>query len=318
MATNGKTLMNNPLENAAAVALFARIVKLGSLSRAAEHLGVGRSSVSKQLSALEATLGVRLLQRSTRRLTLTEAGERLLVQADIIANALDEVAVIADDIQGQIKGRLRVTCSSGLGKALLMPLLNGFYTRYPDVEIQLLLEDRFADLIDEQIDVAIRIGHLPNSSLVARRLGEMNWQVCASPKYLALRGTPQSPQDLQGHDCLYYQNQTHAMNDWPFYRDGREERIRVSGPLSINDATALVAAAEQGLGILWLDKNMLVDAIAKGSLVPVLSEFELAQGFPVYALYPARQHLSNKTRVFVDYLLEQLSPYLPTRDRQWL
>lgn len=302
--------MSNSLDRLPGLALFARIVQLGSLAKASRQLGVGRSSVSKQLAALESGLGVRLLQRSTRKITLTEAGKRLLPEAEKIADALLAIDGMAGELQGNITGKLRVSCSSGLGKIHLLPLLPAFYRRYPDVEVQLLLEDRFAKLIDEQIDIAIRVGHLPSSSLVARRLGEMTWILCASPDYLAQQGQPQTPSDLQYHRCLYYQNDTHAMNTWPFEKDGVETQVSVTGPLAINDAAALVTAAEQGMGVLLLDKNMVTESLAAGRLVSVLSEYRIRHGFPVYAVYPSRQQLAAKTRVFVDFLVDQLAPRL--------
>ena len=302
--------MEKQLDSLPALALFARIVEFGSLSAAASFMGLSRSVASKQLKALETRLGARLLQRTTRKLTLTEAGEQIVDEARKVAEALDSIVRKSEELQGQVRGHLRVSCSTGLGKVHLVPLLKDFCARYPNVDVQLLLEDRFADLIAEQIDVAIRIGHLPNSSLVARRLGETRWQLSASPDYLARRGEPSSPQDLLKHDCLYYRNAQHSMNEWGFHGPRGHQRVTVRGALCINDATALVDAAKKGMGILLIDRNMLGDALQTGELRALLPDWVPGAGFPIYALYPARQHLPEKTRVFVEYLAELLAPRL--------
>lgn len=304
--------MQNNFDHLPALIVFARVVQLGSMSEASRQLNTSRSAVSKQIAKLEQRLGVRLLHRNTRQLSLTEAGENLLPQATNIANSLETINRLGEDLQSEIKGLLRVTCSTGLGRACLVPLLPEFHQRYPDIRIQLMLEDRNANLIDEQVDVAIRVGHLPSSSLVARHLGDLSWQIAASPKYLARRGNPQTPSDLNAHDCLHYRNKTHAMETWHFEGQNGTQAINVKGPLSINDTSALISAAEAGMGILLLDKNMLVPSIKAGTLVPVLPTYRLNPGLPVYALYPARQYLSAKTRVFVAFLLERLTPELLT------
>ncbi|MFT6986060.1 MAG: DNA-binding transcriptional LysR family regulator [Psychromonas sp.] len=296
------------LDSLPALALFALIVQYGSLSSAAQHSGLSRSAVSKQLSALEAKLGVRLLQRSTRSITLTEAGKQILAEARRILDALESVKTLSEDLQGEVCGHLKVSCSTGIGRVHVVPLLKQFRVCYPKVNVQLLLEDRRVDLIDEQIDVAIRVGHLPDSSLIALRLGEMTWVVCASPDYLRINGTPKTPTDLLQHDCLYYSNNQNSFKTWLFMGPNGEESISINGSLSLNDSTALAQAAEEGQGIVWIDKNSLGDALEKGRLVPVLEDYSLSPGYPIYALYPARRHLSQKTRMFVNFLSERFSP----------
>lgn len=301
---------HNQLDSLPSFALFARIVQYGSLSGAAQASGLSRSAVSKQLSSLEAKLGTRLLQRSTRAINLTEAGEQLLPEARRVLEALESIHLLTEELGGEVRGNIKVSCSSGIGRALLVPVLKQFRQQYPEVHIQLLLEDRVVDLINEQVDVAIRVGHLPDSSLVALKLGAMSWVVCASPDYLQRHGTPKTPEDLRQHNCLYYKNSTSAFNTWLFVDSKSEESIEVSGSLSINDSTALMQAAEAGEGVVWIDKNSLGDALEKKRLVSVLNNYSLGEGYPVYALYPARRHLSAKTRVFVDFLKEYFSPLL--------
>ena len=296
------------LDSLPALVMFARIVQYGSLSGAAHNSGLSRSAVSKQLSALEEKLGIRLLQRSTRSVKLTEAGKQVLGEATRVQEALERVETLSEELQGQVRGHLKVSCSAGIGRVHLVPLVKQFRALYPEVHVQLLLEDRFVDLIDEQIDVAIRVGHLPDSSLIALRLGEMTWVVCASPDYLSKNGTPKTPTDLLQHDCLHYQNSQSAFNIWLFMGSNGEERISINGSLSINDSTALVQAAEEGQGIVFIDKSSLGDAFETGRLVQILQDYPLGIGYPVYALYPARRHLPAKTRKFVDFLTEHFSP----------
>ncbi len=296
------------LNSLPALVLFARIVQYGSLSGAAQNSGLSRSSVSKQLTGLEEKLGVRLLQRSTRNIKLTEAGKLILNEATRMLDAFENIETLSEELQGEVRGHLKVSCSIGIGRVHLVPLLKQFQELYPKVHVQLILEDRFADLIDEQIDVSIRSGDLLDSSLIALRLGEMTWTVCASPDYLNKNGTPKVPTDLLQHNCLYYSNSQSSFNNWLFLGPNGEENISINGSFSINDSTALVKAAEEGQGILWIDKNSLGSALEKGRLIQILETYSLGSGYPIYALYPARRHLSLKTRVFVDFLKENFSP----------
>ncbi|HOY21879.1 MAG TPA: LysR family transcriptional regulator [Cellvibrio sp.] len=304
--------MSIPLERLPGLILFARVAQYGSLSGAAKSLGLSRSAVSKQLTNFEAQIGARLIQRTTRKLALTELGEQILREAQRVETALNAVESITDNFREQVRGKLRISCSTSLGRVLLLPLLTEFSARYPEVELELGLEDRFVDLVAEQVDAAIRIGHLPDSSLIARRLGELSWQVTASPAYIALSGEPQVPADLAQHACLYYRNSSRAMNNWPFIcsEDGSSETVKVQGPLAINDACALVDAAIRGLGILLIDKALVEEPIAKGQLIPLLKNYPPAPGFPVYVVYPARDYLPAKTIAFVDFLMESLKPKL--------
>ena len=299
---------NKQLGSLPALVIFARIVQYGSLTGAAQNSNLSRSAVSKQLTTLEKKLGVRLLQRSTRNIKLTEAGKLILNEATRILEAFETIEILSEELQGEVRGHLKVSCSIGIGRVHLVPLLKRFQALYPKVHVQLLLEDRFADLIDEQIDVSIRSGDLPNSSLIAVRLGEMTWTVCASPDYLSKNGTPKVPVDLLQHNCLYYSNSYSSFKNWLFLGPNGEENIPINGSFSINDSTALVQAAEEGQGILWIDKNSLGNALEKGRLVQILKNYSLGSGYPIYALYPARKHLSLKTRKFIDFLKDNFSP----------
>lgn len=290
------------------LALFAKIVQYGSLSGAAQHSDMTRSAVSKQLSALEKKLGVQLLQRSTRRLTLTEAGQHFLEEAQRVAEALESVVTLKEEVQGRVTGRLVVSCSAGIGKIHLVPLLVDFNKLYPNVQIRLRLEDRIVDLIDEQIDLAIRVGNLPDSTQIARLIGHMQWIICASPDYLARRGTPFKPEDVLNHDCLYYQNSQSALDQWCFRGPEGEQTIKVDGALSINDSTALLDAACRGMGLLWVDKSEAQKELDTGELVHLYQEYHHGDAYPVYARYSARKYIPAKTRVFLEFLLRNFAP----------
>lgn len=286
--------------------LFARVAQYGSLSAAAHHLGISRSAVSKQLAQFEAKMGAKLIQRTTRKLSLTELGEQILAEAIRVDAALNAVEALTDDFHQHVRGKLRVSCSTSLGRKVVLPLLTDFLAQHPDLEIVMGLEDRRVDLITEQIDIAIRIGYLPDSSLIARHLGDLTWQLAASPAYLARHGAPQCPADLSQHACLTYAN----MMSWSFVCGQEIERVMVRGPLSLNDANALVTAALDGVGIILIDRAMMVDALEQGHLVPLLPDYPPTKGLPVYAVYPARAYLPAKTAAFVDFLVKKVAPKL--------
>lgn len=306
--------MSIRLEALPGLALFACVVRNGSMSGAAQELGLSRSAVSKQLSKFEQQLGARLLQRTTRTLALTELGEEIWREAQAVELALTNVEAITDGYRQHVRGRLKVSCSSSIGRTHLLPLLPQFMQQYPDVDLILLFEDRMVDLAAEQIDIAIRIGHLPDSSLIARKLGELEWQLVASPKYLAIHGTPTTPQALTQHNCLCYRNNTRAMDVWRFRDDEQVISVQVHGSLAMNDAGALVDAACHDHGVLLIDRALLGPALASGQLLPLLSEYPPAPGLPVYAVYPAREWLPAKTSAMVDFLLESFAPRLISRD----
>ena len=302
--------MKNPLNHSSGLVLFSQIVRYGSLSATATQLGVGRAAISKQLSALEERIGARLLQRSTRKLSLTHVGAEVLVEARKIEQALSSVESISDNHQNRISGKLKVSCSNTLGRTHLVPLLKSFAEDYPDIAINLQLEDRVVDLIAEQVDVAIRIGHLQDSSLIARKLGRLTWRLCASPDYLQRQGTPKTPAELVEHNCLYYRNSKSSMNTWGFIGPKGEEHITVNGNLTINDATGLVNAAVNGMGILNIDNSIVRKHIDNGELLELLPGYQRMEGLPVYIIYPAKEFIPARTQAFIDFLLAFMRPKL--------
>jgi len=293
-------------ENMKGLVLFSHINKLGSLSAAAQLLGISRSSVSKQLAALEKKIGSRLFNRTTRKIVLTEVGRQVLQEAHKVELALQAIEHISEDHQSEIAGALKVSCSSAQGRVHLVPLMAKFLARYPKLTVNLQLEDRFVDMVAENIDVSIRIGYLPDSTLIARKLGDLSWMLCASPEYLKNAPPLETPSDLVHHRCLFYRNSKLAMNTWTFASEEGEESVTVSGPLAINDPSALVSAAIEHAGVLLIDKGLLGDTIRQGKLIPILSGYEPIGGLPMYAVFPEREFMPAKTRALINFLLEEI------------
>ena len=293
-------------QNMQGLVLFSHINRLGSLSAAAQLLGMSRSSVSKQLAALEGKIGSRLFNRTTRKIVLTEVGRQVLQEAYKVELALQTIEHISEDSQSVIAGDLNVTCASAQGRVHLVPLITKFLAHYPKVNVNLQLEDRFVDMVAENLDVSIRIGYLPDSTLIARKLGELSAVLCASPEYLSNAPPLQTPSDLLHHRCLFYRNSKLAMNSWSFISDEGEESVTVSGPLSINDPGALVSAALAHAGVLLIDKGLLGDTIRDGKLLPVLTGYQSIGSLPMYIVYPEREFIPAKTRALVDFLLEEM------------
>ena len=293
-------------QNMHGLVLFSHINRLGSLSAAAQLLGISRSSVSKQLAALEGKIGSRLFNRTTRKIVLTEVGRQVLQEAYKVELALQTIEHISEDSQSVIAGDLNVTCASAQGRVHLVPLITKFLAHYPKVNVNLQLDDRFVDMVAANLDVSIRIGYLPDSTLIARKLGDLSGVLCASPKYLSNAPSLQTPADLLHHRCLFYRNSKLAMNAWSFISDEGEESVTVSGPLSINDPGALISAALAHAGVLLIDKGLLGDTIQDGQLVPILPGYRSIQNLPMYVVYPEREFIPAKTRALVDFLLEEM------------
>lgn len=292
--------------NSQRLAIFSAIVRAGSISKAATTMGCGKSVLSRQLAKLEDDLGTRLIQRSTRRLTLTEIGEMVFAQAQHIDRAVANIEQLTEQHQTEVTGHLRVTCPRPMGQRYLVPLLVEFTQAYPKIEVALSVDDRMVDLIAEHIDVAIRVAHLEDSTLVARKLADNPRVLVASPAYLARRGTPTVPTDLLEHDCLVYTSGARAFDEWGFLHDGANTTIRVSSKIQINDGMALVAAACAGGGALVIDRLLAAEELARGELVELLPEYRLRSGQPIYAVYPARPWLAFKTATFIAFLQERL------------
>ena len=286
------------------VAVFVRVVERGSFTLAAEDLNLSRAVVSKYLTRLEERLGARLLHRTTRRLSLTEAGAALFEASRGALERIEEAEAAVAQFQAEPRGRLRVSAPMSFGILHLGPALADFARAYPKVTLDVKLDDRYVNLVEEGIDVAVRIGSLTDSTLVARKLAITNAVVCASPEYLARHGEPESPEDLATHNCLIYSYLSSA-NLWRFAASGgREIPVAVNGSLRINNGIVLTEAAVAGHGILLTPSFYVAPLLRSGRLKRILAGYKLKE-LGIYAVYPQRGHVPPKVRAFVDYFAQR-------------
>ena len=292
------------MDQFAALTTFVRVVDAGSLSGAARAMANSLTSVSRQLSALERHFATQLVKRTTRRLALTEDGQILYARAKAILAELGEVERALSAGQSQPTGRLRISAPSLIGRLLVAPILPEFLRRHPALSIDLMLADRAVDMIEEDIHLALRVGRLPDSQLVARKLADIQMIVCAAPAYLERRGTPRTPEELNAHDCLLFSD-TPGAATWRFRADrGAECKIPISAKLWINGLDALVAAARDGAGIVRVPSWQVQDDLAAGRLTRILKTHEPAPA-PLHLLFEASRLAAPKTRLFADYLIAQ-------------
>jgi DNA-binding transcriptional LysR family regulator len=284
--------------------VFFSVVEANGFGAAARRLETTPASVSRRVKALEQRLGVRLLQRTTRKLGMTEAGERYYREGRRLLHELDDLEQALADSARELQGELRIVAPMSFGQRRLAPLVARFAARHDQLRISLILEDRETDLIDEAADLAIRIGYPADSSLIARAIAPVPRHACASPDYLERRGCPQSPEDLLHHDCLHY-NLIPEREEWTFHGEQGEQTLAIKGSFCSNNGDVLAEAAIQGLGITLLPNFIVEEGLADGRLVKVLEDYERAP-LTLYALYPSRRHLPVKTRSFLEYLQEAL------------
>ena len=287
-----------------AVTSFAKVVELGSFARAAERLGVSTSAVSRQVADLEAHLDVRLLNRTTRRLSLTEAGQAYYERCVQLLADLDEAEAAVRNTAVAPKGVLRLTCGVTFGERYVAPAIAEFGARHPQLSFDLDLSDRTVDLVDEGFDLAIRVGSSGTQALVARRLGSTQLVCCAAPAYLERHGVPRTHEDLARHECLLYTYGS-TPSVWTFTGpDGQLRNVRVASRHRANSGRLLVALAAAGLAITMEPDFIVADEVRSGRLVRVLDEFAPPRQ-PIAAVYPSRRHLSAKVRVFVDFIAQR-------------
>jgi len=285
---------------------FVRVAETGSFSEAARRLNLSKSMISRQVSALEADLGVRLLHRTTRSLSPTEAGRAYLERCQRILADLDEANLLVSHLQAVPRGRLRVSAPLSFGVGHLSSCLPGFLERYPEIELEMGFTDRHVDLVEEGWDVAVRIGRLADSSLIVRRLAPVRRLAAASPAYLERRGTPTRPEELAGHDCLAHGGRIHS--EWRFTGDdGKPLQVEVRGRFDADNGDVLRDMALAGLGIVLLPSFFLGDDIRAGKLVPLLEKY-VPLDSSLNAVYPHGRHLSPKVRAFVDHLAATFCP----------
>jgi len=294
------------------MATFVRVAELGSLSAAARDLGLTQPAVSQQVAALERRLGVRLLNRSTRRLALTEAGERYHAQARRILEAVAEAEDGLAEASDTLTGSLRVHAPAGLGQAHLAPILIGFQQRHPELAVELIADDRYADLIGEGVDVAIRLGALASPGLVARRLATLRRILVASPGYVAAHGRPGTPEDLARHPHVRF-SWAAAGDAIPLVGPAGPLEVRVRSRFLANTAFVLIEAIRAGIGIGGAQLPLVQTLLESGALVRVMRDYAYSP-LEVHAVYPSGRFVPRRVRAFVDHLAAEL-PRIPGLDR---
>ncbi|PUA18174.1 LysR family transcriptional regulator [Glaciimonas sp. PCH181] len=292
-----------------AMKIFVKVADCGSLSGAARALELSNPSVTRHIADLEAHLHARLLNRSTRRISLTDTGAAYLERCRQVLLDLDEAAMTASNSATNPSGVLRINVPVSFSVNHLGRVLPLYAERYPNVALDVSLSDRVVDLVDEGFDLAIRIGKLQGQSLVARKIAPARILLCAAPAYLAKNGVPEHPADLESHVCLSYAYST-PRDEWRFLRDGKTVTTRVKGGLHTNNGDLLREAALAGMGIILQPSFIVGDDVRAGRLTTLLPEYH-SETLSIYAVYPSRQHLSAKVRTFVDFLAEQFgdAPY---------
>lgn len=293
------------MDQLAAMRGFVKVAEVGSFSKAALLLDVPKPSLTKQIQSLEAHLATRLLNRTTRRVTVTPDGAAYYERALRLLSDLDELDGAMAQSQATPRGRLRVDVSPSLASGIIVPAVPDFHARFPDIQIDLSVTDRPVDLLAENVDCVVRAGDLTDSSLVARRVGDMQMGTAAAPAYLARHGTPQVPADLESeaHRVIGYLNaRTGRTHPFSFLEPtGAERDIVGRYALAVNDGNVYMAAALIGLGVIQVPSFMLRPHLATGALVPLLAAWP-APSMPLHVVYPQNRHLSNRLRVFVDWI----------------
>jgi DNA-binding transcriptional LysR family regulator len=292
------------LDRIMSMEVFVKTAQAGSLSAAALAMGLSKSTVSKHLSALEEHLGVLLVNRTTRRLSLTELGLAYRDHAQRILAEIEETELAIQEHTVEPKGKLKVSAPMSFGVSHLAPLLPGFMQAHPRIEVELLMDDRRVDLVEEGVDLAIRIGQLDDSQLVARRLASVHFICAAAERYLATRRPVAVPGDLAGHNCLRY-SLNRQPSEWRFECDGESVSVKVKGTLTANNGEALKEAAVRGLGIVYQPAFIVGADVEAGRLRPLLADWE-TPSIDIHAVFPEQRQLQPKLRRFVDYLAQAL------------
>jgi DNA-binding transcriptional LysR family regulator len=285
------------MDRMTSIAMFVKIAEAGGFAAAARRLGVSPSTVTTQIQDLEDRLGVRLLNRSTRKVSLTEIGKAYYERCMHILADMDEAESAVHALHARPGGTLRLNVSVST-PFFVGPVIAEFTSLYPEVKVSMTMSDRMVDLVEEGIDLAITTMPIPNSNFVMRRVGSFRMLVCGSPDYLAQRGTPRDPNDLVNHNCLKYTFSPWG-NDWRFKSPEGGGLIHITGNLEANSGNALKLAAALGQGLIWFPDFLVRDDIKSGKLVPVLAEFCCPEQ-PINAIYPNRQHLAINVRSFLD------------------
>jgi LysR family transcriptional regulator, regulator for bpeEF and oprC len=291
------------MQDLRALAIFVRVAERRSFVRAAADLGMTQSGVSNAIARLEDQLGVRLLARTTRRVGLTEDGAAFFERCRQILGELEEAELVLKEVRLRPTGRLRVDMPVSFGRLKVVPLLGALQTQYPELVLALSFTDRFTDLVEEGIDIAVRLGVLQDSTLIARRLAETQFRIVGTPGYFARHGRPKTLDDLAKHNCLAFMlRDTRLARPWRFAQDGGEVSRTPAGTMSFGDGAALCEAACAGYGLAQVHDYYVDDRIAAGALEPVLERMKPPPD-PIWLVYPQTRHLSPKVRAFIDFVI---------------
>lgn len=289
---------------------LVRVVEAGGFSEAGRRLGMAASSVARQIDGLEKMLGVQLVRRSTRRVVLTDAGQTYLEQAARILDDVETAHQLIAGLDAVPRGLLRVTAANAFGRRHIAPCLPKFLGRYPEMQVELVLSDSLLNMVEDNIDLAVRIGVPSDTSLVARKLADHRRVVCGSPAYVKARGTPQKPSDLVDHRCLSLARRS-RQTTWRFQQGSRSEDIRVTGPLHSNDSEVLLGAALAGVGLVLLPTWLVGDEMQRGKLTALLANYEAntgPTGAAIYAMFLPGRRSMLKLRCFLDFLVDVIGP----------
>ncbi|MBC3214405.1 LysR family transcriptional regulator [Serratia fonticola] len=289
------------------MAVFVQVVESGSFSAAARQLGSSPSATSRSVARLEQALNVRLLHRTTRKLRLSEQGEAVFQRCRSMLDAANSVLTISDQNSSEPEGTISISVPKAVGHFVLHPHMPEFLRRYPQVDVHLRLEDRYMDLIDDRVDLALRITDRPSPGLIGRPLMTIEHLLCATPHYLAQQGTPRHPRDLTEHSCIYL-GETPSDARWRFRRNGKTVSVNVRGRYAANHTGVRLDAVKQHIGIGSLPYFTAHQALASGEIVQVLPEWDFLSSYhgDLWLLYAPTQHLPPKLRVFIDYLVASL------------
>jgi len=294
------------MDRLAAIQVFSQVVESGSFAKAAERLGLSTSAASRHIAELEAHLQTRLLNRTTRRVSLTESGRAFYERSIQLLADLEEAEQEAARAAVVPRGTIKLTASVNFGVRHIAPAIAAFLAQHREVRFDVSLSDRVVDLVEEGFDLGIRIGVAGSGNIVARKLGETRLVPCASPGYIQAHGAPQAPEELEKHNCFTYEYVT-PRNLWRFRdRSGHERAVRVRGSLHSNNGDLLAEAAARGAGIVFEPAFIVGPDVRTGRLVPLLQDF-VPLPVPIYAVYPSRKHLSAKVRLFVEFLVERFA-----------
>jgi DNA-binding transcriptional LysR family regulator len=295
------------MDRLAAIEIYIRVVDTGSFSAAARHFDIGQPAVSKAVAQLEEWLGVKLLLRSTRSLTPTEAGQSFYVRAKRAVEEADEAVVAARGTAAGLTGKLRVSAAVCFARLHIVPRLSEFLDKHPELDLELVLDDRNIDLVSEGIDLALRMGDLADSNMTARRIGEARRRVLATPAYLARHGMPKTPSDLLSHRAVIYSRDLGGGEHWTFRKDTIEQSVKLEGRVSISATEGLRAAVFSHLGLAVASGWAFSPELRSGEVVSVLDDW-LLPSIPLSALYPTGRMASSKARQFASFVEECLAP----------